>query len=170
MKKRNVLQIGVFESALIFFRVLNENLLNLATMSGTQFTKKFYNRTFELPSRTMSVNPIGARISQVYFNQFDNQSRSFKRVLMLDSERKRLMSKDHSPVLWYGTAYPPTDKPNWDRHSSKGKMTGTAVAVSLPVIALLLAVIAFGAWQTKKKHNSHAWDVWVLLEDNLRLH
>ncbi|OQV20783.1 hypothetical protein BV898_05360 [Hypsibius exemplaris] len=134
--------------------VLNENLLNLATMSGTQFTKKFYNRTFELPSRTVSVNPIGARISQVYFNQFDNQSRSFK---------------DDSPVLWYGTAYPPTDKPNWDWHSSNEKITRITVAVSLPLIALLFAVTAFSAWQVKRKHDNHGWDFWVLLGDNLRL-
>ncbi|OQV20769.1 hypothetical protein BV898_05346 [Hypsibius exemplaris] len=140
-------------------------------MSGRQFTSKFYNRTFSLPSRNVSLNAIGTRMAPVYINQFDNHTRSFKTVLQLDSETKSLSTPmtQGSSIRWFGVTFPPSDKPNSDRRTNEQE-TVTAVIATVIVAVIILLLTSFSIWRTSQmKYHNQAWILdseqlrWILL-------
>lgn len=51
-------------------QVLHENLDTLEEMSARTFAAKFFNRTFQLPARSVKVSSQGMRVCDILFKQF----------------------------------------------------------------------------------------------------
>lgn len=70
---------GLFKNAgIVWGQVLRDNFEQLDNMSGREFVSKFFNRTFNLPSRTVTLDAAGTRECDVFVKQFRKDSEQFE--------------------------------------------------------------------------------------------
>ncbi|OQV13735.1 hypothetical protein BV898_12050 [Hypsibius exemplaris] len=77
--KHNAVQLAAYESLLMLAEVLNDTSPSrLANATGATLAARFFNRTFDLPARRVSLNSIGTRECSVLVKQFNNGTRTFQ--------------------------------------------------------------------------------------------
>ncbi|OQV20728.1 hypothetical protein BV898_05310 [Hypsibius exemplaris] len=133
--------------------------------TGVKLASRFFNRTFNLPSRRVELNKIGTRECSVFVKQFNNVTRRFLTVQYLDSASQRLMADNTtSEVKWFAQTFPPSVVPHCGFNGelcSKREGNSSLLAEVLSVIAVICLLITFACW--KYTASRRYLDLWWLL-------
>ncbi|OQV19035.1 putative Retinal guanylyl cyclase 2 [Hypsibius exemplaris] len=136
-------QIGIYESTMMFAQVFDENYPQVIDMTKKGFIERFFYRSFSFAERNYSCNSEGEKVLPLVVQRFNLDTQLMETALMYDPTKRTFY--DDNPELWYwlGRNSSPPDVPQCgfrgdqcDRLSNAGILSGTLITV---FIVLLIA-------------------------------
>ncbi|XP_055330965.1 atrial natriuretic peptide receptor 1-like [Paramacrobiotus metropolitanus] len=161
----NDISISAYESVIGFAQVLNDTLSEVPNMTGTQFARKFWDRSFDFPSRSFHIGRNGMRVNDVVFSRLNTTSGIVEDTWRYYAVPKTL--EKLNPELadaWRDKRGPPPDVPKCGYRSDLCAVSnlsqGITIAVSCAVpvlVAIGLALIAYWKYMELQETRNLWW-------------
>ncbi|GAV00402.1 hypothetical protein RvY_11254 [Ramazzottius varieornatus] len=164
--RHNLLSLSAYET------VLNESYGELEHLSGRDFAKRFWSRTFRLPSRDRETTEVGYPVAHIWIKQFDPDTSRFLPVLKYDALSGRLeQCSDCRNVTWPRGTFPPPVVPVCGYHhelcQEQDRRHFALIGALAGVMAVILtAAIYINRFLIRKAGTNTG--PWWLLDDSLR--
>ncbi|OQV11497.1 hypothetical protein BV898_14227 [Hypsibius exemplaris] len=99
--------LAAFESILLASQVIQESIDESGDLSdGRQFTRRFWNRTFNLPTGQLYINENGDRFPDIILRQWDAGKAVFETAMLFRSAERQLNVSRPEGVVWQGGTVP----------------------------------------------------------------
>ncbi|XP_055330957.1 atrial natriuretic peptide receptor 1-like [Paramacrobiotus metropolitanus] len=143
----NDLAISAYESMMALGQILNESIAEIGNLTGKQFAKKFWNRSFDFPSRSFSIGSNGMRINDVIYSRLNITSGIVQDTWRYYASSRALVELEPDLArTWKDVNGPPPDIPICGFHND---LCGTsnmqsAIIIGVSVAVAVLVVIGLG--------------------------
>ncbi|GAU92102.1 hypothetical protein RvY_04228-3 [Ramazzottius varieornatus] len=112
-------------------------------LDGKRFAQLFWNRTFQFPSRNLTIGPYGTRVVDVVFSRLNITSGGIEENWRYGATRKTIVATSTRAASWPWTGgAPPLDHPPCGYRGELCSATTRAFAAEVPAVVAAMALTA----------------------------
>ncbi|OQV19036.1 Guanylate cyclase 32E [Hypsibius exemplaris] len=164
-------QIGIYESTMMFAQVFDENYPEVINMTKKRFIEKCSNRSFSFAGRNYASDADGGKVLPVVVQRFNRRTELMETAMLFDTVRRKFY--DEVPELWYwvGRNSSPPDVPKCgfrNDHCDGPTGAGLLIGILITVFTVLLIVcgIALHFVVERRKELRRLW--WLVERSTLQ--